>query len=133
MGSCASCGAAEVAPGQVCPQCGAAQLELALEHSNDASAYGLSPAGASKPPLASALAPFSARPPALAFARTAPVPSLSPSSLPPPPPAVDLVADARLLADYGPPPRHWLLTPAYAWRVMKRRRELRAALLKRRE
>jgi chromosome segregation ATPase len=46
---------------------------------------------------------------------------------------VDLVSDARLLADYGPPPRHWILTPLYAWRVIKRRGELKAALVKRRE
>jgi hypothetical protein len=45
----------------------------------------------------------------------------------------DLASDATLLADYGDPPRHWLLSPLYAWRVFRRRRELRAALAGRRE
>jgi hypothetical protein len=49
-------------------------------------------------------------------------------------PAVDDVdADARLLADHGEPPRHWLLTAPYAWRVLRRRRELRHALSVRRD
>ena len=45
----------------------------------------------------------------------------------------DLVFDARLLADYGEPSRNWLLWPLYAWRVIWRRRELKRALLVRRE
>ena len=44
----------------------------------------------------------------------------------------DLAFDAHLLADYGDPPRHWLLSPFYAYRVFKRRRELKAALAGRR-
>jgi hypothetical protein len=46
---------------------------------------------------------------------------------------VDISFDARLLADYGEPPNHPLLSPIYAYRVLKRRRELRAALAGRRE
>jgi hypothetical protein len=42
-------------------------------------------------------------------------------------------SDARLLADYGALPSHWLLSPFYALRVLKRRRELRRALFARRE
>jgi hypothetical protein len=45
----------------------------------------------------------------------------------------DLAFDAKLLADYGEPPKHWLLRPMYAWRVFWRRRELKRALLVRRE
>lgn len=45
----------------------------------------------------------------------------------------DVAFDARLLADYGEPPRHWLLSPLYAWRVLRRQRELKAALVGRRE
>jgi hypothetical protein len=41
--------------------------------------------------------------------------------------------DAHLLADYGDAPRHWLLAPFYAWRVLRRRRELRKGLAGRRE
>jgi len=42
-------------------------------------------------------------------------------------------SDVRLLADYGPPPSHWLLSPVYALRVLKRRRELRRALAARKD
>jgi hypothetical protein len=45
----------------------------------------------------------------------------------------DLAFDARLLADYGTAPKHWVLAPFYAWRVITRRRELKAALVGRRE
>jgi hypothetical protein len=44
----------------------------------------------------------------------------------------DVAFDARLLADYGDPPGHWILSPFYAWRVMKRQRELRRTLAGRR-
>jgi hypothetical protein len=39
----------------------------------------------------------------------------------------DLAADARVLADYGETPGSWIAAPLYAWRVMKRQRELRTA------
>jgi hypothetical protein len=45
----------------------------------------------------------------------------------------ELFFDARLLADYGEPFKNWLLWPLYAWRVLWRRRELKRALLVRRE
>jgi chromosome segregation ATPase len=48
-------------------------------------------------------------------------------------PAPDVAFDARLLADYGDPPQNWLLSPMYAWRVLKRRRELKTALTGRRD
>jgi hypothetical protein len=41
--------------------------------------------------------------------------------------------DAQLLAEYGNAPGHWLLSPLYAWRVLKRRRDLRRVLAGRRE
>jgi hypothetical protein len=44
----------------------------------------------------------------------------------------DLAFDARLLADHGNAPQGWLLAPIYAWRVLRRRRELRHALVERR-
>jgi hypothetical protein len=44
----------------------------------------------------------------------------------------DLAFDARLLADHGNAPQGWLLSPMYAWRVLRRRRELRRALVERR-
>jgi hypothetical protein len=42
-------------------------------------------------------------------------------------------ADARLLADYGKSPSHWLLAPFYTLKVFRRRRELRRALALRKE
>jgi hypothetical protein len=44
----------------------------------------------------------------------------------------DLETDARLLAEYGDSPRHWLVSPLYALRVFKRQRVLTAALVGRR-
>lgn len=43
-------------------------------------------------------------------------------------PASDLEADARLLADYGDAPEGALTTPLYAWKVLRRQREIKAAL-----
>jgi hypothetical protein len=37
-------------------------------------------------------------------------------------------SDAELVADYGPPPKHWLLSPFYMLRVLRRQRALRRAL-----
>ncbi|MGO9833511.1 MAG: hypothetical protein ACLP1X_04785 [Polyangiaceae bacterium] len=49
-------------------------------------------------------------------------------------PAVhDLAFDARLLAEYGDPPANWVMLPFYAWRVLRRQRELKQALAGRRE
>jgi hypothetical protein len=47
--------------------------------------------------------------------------------------AADVTSDAALLADFGAPPRSWVLSPVYAYRVLKRRRELKVALAGRRE
>jgi hypothetical protein len=48
------------------------------------------------------------------------------ASLAPPEPT-DVHADARVLADFGEAPRSLLLAPLYAWRVLKRQRELKTA------
>ncbi len=76
----------------------------------------------------------------IVYASTSPVPSspetASAASLIHPSAVVagvDLVFDARLLAEYGESPRHWALSPLYAYRVFKRRRELKASLGGRRE
>ncbi|MGA3119671.1 MAG: hypothetical protein ABSF69_02780 [Polyangiaceae bacterium] len=42
--------------------------------------------------------------------------------------ADDVSADARLLGDYGEPPTRWIQAALYAWRVYRRRRELRQSL-----
>jgi hypothetical protein len=41
----------------------------------------------------------------------------------------DASDDARLLADYGALPRHWVLSAPYAWRVLQRRRVIKRALV----
>jgi hypothetical protein len=46
-------------------------------------------------------------------------------------PELDLVADARVLAEYGEAPGSWVTAPLYAWRVLKRQRVLKAALVAR--
>jgi hypothetical protein len=43
-------------------------------------------------------------------------------------PPSDVETDALVLADYGEAPRSWIFAPMYAWRVLKRQRELKAAL-----
>jgi hypothetical protein len=45
----------------------------------------------------------------------------------------DVAFDASLLADYGDPPGHWMRAPFYAWRVIRRRRELQKGLAGRRD
>jgi len=92
-------------------------------------------AEAHAPPLAQTV-PSGVAPIALAAAPTRALAPASPAGGPAPTstPAVgDVAFDARLLADYGEPPRHWLLSPLYAWRVLRRQRELKAALVGRRE
>jgi chromosome segregation ATPase len=53
-------------------------------------------------------------------------PSARPNSVIPV--GTDVSFDARLLADYGTPPHSWFTLPFYAWRVMRRQGELKAAL-----
>jgi hypothetical protein len=45
----------------------------------------------------------------------------------------DVWADARLLGNYGEPPKGWVRSGLYAWRVLRRRHELKAALEGRRK
>jgi hypothetical protein len=42
-------------------------------------------------------------------------------------------AQARALANYGDLPKHWLLSPLYAYRVLTRQKELKGALVLRRD
>jgi hypothetical protein len=152
MKVCPSCGAEGVAAGAACPQCGTKalpELELDLRAPPTARAAKKEPAREAEVPLELAVDPqalVQERAAETALARVGPpgagVVVLSRESSRPgrlsrtshPPLAVgDLAFDARLLADYGSAPRHWLLAPFYAWRVMRRRRELKAALVGRRE
>ena len=40
----------------------------------------------------------------------------------------EVETDALVLADYGEAPRSWIFAPMYAWRVLKRQREIKAGL-----
>ena len=88
----------------------------------------LDTAGGSLPPRISS--PQLSSPPAPVSA-----PSLKPLPVPaaaPPPGAVDPY-EARVLADYGPPPDAFWQAPLYAVRVMSRRGELRRQLRERKD
>ena len=160
MASCGTCGAEGLAAGQACPRCGSMptpdlelgtrprppakpakpkvqQEELSLElavdprellaqRSSEAS-YQPPGAGLQAPPRVAAppmpLAPLPARN-QLPVAR---------GQAPLAPGATDLETDAFVLADYGEAPRSWILAPMYAWRVLKRQRELKAALAVRKQ
>jgi len=125
MGACASCGADGVGPGQACPRCGALQdsgLELDL-HARPAP----KPPKPRRPaeealPLELAVDPRSLVAERAAEARFVPAPMARVQE-----PEMDLAADARVLADYGEPPGSWITSPLYAWRVLKRQRELKTA------
>lgn len=154
MVACASCGADGVAPGVACPRCGTKAmpaLELDMpkrppaphaaprKKANDQEApleLAVDPQALVKarstaaPPSIQALAP-------IAVPGQAPAPAIAPAQPAAPAaasaPAVgDLSFDARLLADFGDAPRSLLLAPMYAWRVLRRLRELKAALAERR-
>jgi len=144
MSACPSCGAEKGPADAACGSCGALpaatadapELELPVPERRAARS---APRKASKAreeeaaPLELAVdphtfAPVPDRPPPRA-------PVLAPSAPPPRPsarPAHDVTFDAHLLAEYGDPPRHWVLTPFYAWRVLRRQRALKATLAERR-
>jgi hypothetical protein len=146
MAMCASCGAAEVRPGTACSLCGAmadggleldlraraaakpaaprklpkqdAPLELAVDPRElvEQRAVGAHPAPLSYGHGGAAL---QAPPPRIDGRAQAPVPARDPEA--------ELAADAEVLADYGEAPKRWVTAPLYAWRVMKRQRELKTA------
>jgi hypothetical protein len=159
MATCASCGTEGIAPGRACPHCGAleaAALELDLRAPPPPKPRGPKPkaeeplslelavdprelvaqraAGGSAPqwPRVQAAAtgavvrgqpPFAQAPQSLA----------RPHSHRPAHAAVDDDGlDAHVLADLGESPTSWLKAPMYAWRVLRRQRELREALVARR-
>jgi hypothetical protein len=155
MPSCHSCGAdrAAVATGEPCPKCGAKpaadfeldvprrappqaaarkkeeEPELKLELAVDPrAAFAAPPAAAPAPPAPTAAATALVRGGSSALAARAPRGAVVAGA------AVGEVAfDARLLAEYGDPPRHWILSPLYAWRVLARQRVLKRALVGRRD
>ncbi|HEX8794176.1 MAG TPA: hypothetical protein VF765_24705 [Polyangiaceae bacterium] len=162
MASCGTCGAEGLAPGQACPRCGSMpapdlelgarpkpaakpakprvqqeelSLELAVDPRELVAQRSALAAGAPTPPAPAAYptaqvvrggqaAPL-ARPPAPQ--------AMAPRSGHPMQAQSDLETDALVLADYGDAPSSWLFAPMYAWRVLKRQRELKAALAVRKQ
>jgi len=133
MASCSHCGAARPATAAPCPACGAVpsqapELELSVPRRPGAAPPRArrEPKGGQEVSIDLAFDPrasFSSQPSEgrRSIVRTvAPTESVTPA---------DAFAEARLLADYGDPPKHWLLSPFYAWRVMRRHRELKHALV----
>jgi hypothetical protein len=137
MTGCASCGAEGGSPGAACPSCGAKpvpDLDLPAPGSTSAANPPVSSAAADSVDVQSQQA---AAPIELAVDPRALMPVAREASRSVRPPrstlAVgDLAFDARLLADHGSAPQGWALAPVYAWRVLRRKRELRLALVERR-
>jgi hypothetical protein len=150
MAACSSCGAALPAADAQCPRCGAKAVpELELQAPVRSSGK---PPPKKRPPqqeisLELAVDPrtlvqersTSGQPPAV-HVQAVPsgvivrgAASMAPPKVAPPPAVGDLAFDAGLLADYGDAPTSLLRTPFYAWRVLRRQRELKGALATRRE
>ena len=154
---CSSCGGALRATDALCPHCGAKNLpdlelplpartsakppgkarakpeeEISLELAVDPRALIQERASGGQPPAVQ-VQPMPAD--AMIVHGAAAAASLAPPQpqAPPAPAVGDLAFDARLLADYGDPPSGILGAPFYAWRVLRRQRELKAALATRRE
>jgi len=146
MGSCASCGTEGVGPGQACPRCGALQhsgLELDVRARPTAKAPQPRKPAAEALPLELAVDPRSLVAERAADAHSAPIDfgpggaaasaqvvrgaAKGPATSLGNDPEMDLAADARVLAEYGDPPKSWVAAPLYAWRVMRRQRELKTA------
>jgi hypothetical protein len=162
MAACSSCGAALPAADAQCPRCGAkavpelelqvpvrssgkpppkkkmqpeeVSLELAVDpralvqERSSSSGSGAGTGSGAAPAVQAQGVPSGV----LARGAASMAPMAPPQ--PAPQPAVgDLAFDAGLLGDYGEAPTSLLRTPFYAWRVLRRHRELRAALATRRE
>jgi hypothetical protein len=146
MASCASCGADGIAADKVCFRCGAsASRELELDVRSPPRRGAVAPQRKSLEDVSFELA---VDPRALVAQRTSDghgVPTTRREeggrpagwsvALSEPDhraagmgaPVTEVDADARVLAGYGEPPRRALMAPFYAWRVLKRQRELKNA------
>jgi hypothetical protein len=150
MASCGSCGAEGVAPDQACPRCGAMpvpELELAVRPRPPPKP--LQPRKAKKEELSLELAvdPRTIVAERAAETHSAPLeyglggaamsapvargPAKVSSMAPGHDEEAEIVADARVLAEYGEAPTSWVTSPFYAWRVLKRQRALKTAHLAR--
>ncbi|HEX4448584.1 MAG TPA: hypothetical protein VH044_17695 [Polyangiaceae bacterium] len=145
MPTCSSCGAsrAAVAAAAPCPKCGTAPApEIELEVPKRAAppraqARKVEPVEVALElavdPRSLYAAPAAAPTAALARVGSPPTPTVVGSESRQVVEVADVSFDAQLLAEYGNAPSHWVLSPLYAWRVLKRRRDLRRVLAGRRE
>lgn len=162
MASCPSCGSDARSSGGSCPRCGAAipagvgleldvparkpqkaqakkkqEVELNLELAVDPRSLVQPAASETAPASGPRSRPEGAAPGKGAAAGPSPSggsAALAARLATAAAPAVGEVRfDAQLLADYGEPPGHWLLAGLYAWRVLRRQREIKRALVGRRE
>jgi hypothetical protein len=153
MASCASCGADGIAADKVCYRCGAgASRELELDVRSPPRPRAVAPRRKVAEEVSFELAvdprarvaertseghgipttrtEEAGQPAGWSAARSAPVlraagigsPDVAPGAQ-----AAEVDADARMLADYGEPPRGALMLSLYAWRVLKRQRQLKTA------
>jgi len=159
MGVCSTCGTEGIGPGRACPQCGAMEvpaLELDVRarpapkpvkprvkaETPPAFELAVDPRELVQQRAAETAAPQFPRVQAAATGAVmrGPAPyAHAPQSIarphgPRPAHAGvdDDGLDAHVLADLGESPSSWIKAPMYAWRVLKRQRELREALVARR-
>jgi hypothetical protein len=155
MASCPSCGAETGASGGACPRCGrtaAASLELDVPARRPQKAsqtkkkaddeivleLAVDPRSLVQPPSSEVLPVSGPRARGGSGAAMTPVrsgagPLVARREMPPAVEVGDIGFDAQLLADYGEPPGHWLLSALYAWKVLARQRGIKAALAGRRD
>jgi hypothetical protein len=143
MASCGTCGKADIALGRPCPQCGTMpEPDLELNVRARPTAKSVKPRKVPEPEMAIELGIdprqlVQQRPPEPPLPAPMQMQARAPSFAPRGPSshatmvsagAGDVESDARVLADYGDAPRTWLLAPVYAWRVLRKQRELKTAL-----
>ena len=98
-----------------------AEEEVPIELAVDVRTYSQERSLAPPPPPAGPTSPSLTPPP-----RSSRAPLARPLSMAPA--MSDLESDAHHLADFGDPPSTWILAPIYAWKVLRRQREIKAAL-----
>ena len=143
MASCGTCGAEGLKEGHACPRCGSMpmpDLELDVRAPSAPKPRKPKKEVVEEAPLELAVdpralmqqraeAPAPIQPPPTYEQHSAPsagaLQNKRPASLAP---GADLEGDAIALAEYGESPGTWVTAPLYAWKVLKRQREIKAAL-----
>jgi len=146
MASCGTCGAEGLAPDRACPRCGGmpeAELELDVRAQPAPKPPPLRKKRDEELPLELAVDPRTLVAERAQEAHSAPIEyGLGGAAMSAPvvrgaakgtstaharDPESEIADDAVVLADYGAPPTSWVTAPLYAWRVLKRQRELKTS------